>query len=60
MGQDVKKRGNIIESLANFKIIPYAEVKTNLDIVSHKTRKALGVTLRQPKPSCVSNNDYKV
>jgi hypothetical protein len=59
MVQDMKKMEYIIDSISNFKIIPYSEVKKNLDIVSHKTRKVLGVKLRQEKPSCVINNEYK-
>lgn len=59
MVQDVKNRANIIEAISNFQVIPYAEVKNHLDIVAYKTRKALGVTLRQAKPSCVIDNDCK-
>jgi hypothetical protein len=55
MTQDIKKEEDIKGAVAEFKITPYSEVKNNLDIISCKTRKALGIKLRQAKPFKIKN-----
>jgi hypothetical protein len=50
---------NIKEVVENITITPYQEVKNNLDSISRKTRKALGVKLHCQKPLAVIYNEPK-
>ncbi|MDR1195083.1 MAG: hypothetical protein LBL00_01230 [Endomicrobium sp.] len=40
---------DIKDTISKFKLTPYSKVKKNLDTVSRKTRKALGVSMKTIK-----------